>query len=93
MGLINKAEVIKILYNSCENCPEGTDCSDCYTDELISKINKLSMYDDKPVKAHWIICSDGYYPYCSACKAVPYQEKMTEYCPSCGAWMKEESKW
>lgn len=35
---------------------------------------------------HWIICSDGYYPYCSQCK---YEQKeKTRYCPNCGAFMK-----
>jgi hypothetical protein len=31
----------------------------------------------------WIICSDGYYPYCSECKHEPKSGNMTHYCPNC----------
>ena len=41
----------------------------------------------KQTKAEWIICSDGYYPYCSVCKNEPKNGVMTDYCPSCGAEM------
>ncbi len=37
--------------------------------------------------ARWLISSDGYYPYCSACMAEPEDGKMTDFCPSCGARM------
>lgn len=37
--------------------------------------------------ARWIISSDGYYPYCSACMAEPKDGKMADICPSCGARM------
>lgn len=36
---------------------------------------------------HWVICSDGYYPYCSECKHEPKSGIMTKYCPDCGAKM------
>jgi len=39
------------------------------------------------VHGKWIICSDGYYPYCSKCKQEPKSGKMSKYCPSCGALM------
>ena len=39
-------------------------------------------------QAEWLINSDGYYPYCSACMAEPEDGKMTDFCPSCGAKMK-----
>lgn len=35
----------------------------------------------------WIICSDGYYPYCSECKHEPQGREMTKFCPNCGAKM------
>lgn len=38
-------------------------------------------------EARWIICSDGYYPYCSKCKAEPPGRAMTSFCPECGARM------
>ncbi len=40
--------------------------------------------------AHWVISSDGYYPYCSDCKKEPPGHEMSEYCPHCGAFMTEE---
>ena len=40
--------------------------------------------------AKWIIGSDGYYPYCSACKWEPKDGEMTDYCPHCGARMELE---
>lgn len=46
--------------------------------------------DAEPVRhGHWVICSDGYYPYCSKCKQEPSGKSMTNYCPNCGAKMDE----
>ena len=52
------------------------------------------IYADMPteeiqpvVHARWIICSDGYYPYCSECKHEPQGREMTKFCPNCGAKM------
>ena len=42
------------------------------------------------VHGHWIICSDGYYPYCSVCKCEPKGREMTKFCGECGAKMDEE---
>lgn len=39
------------------------------------------------VHARWEINPDGYYPYCSNCKAEPKSGKMTPTCPNCGARM------
>ena len=39
------------------------------------------------VHGRWVICSDGYYPYCSECKEEPKHGEMTKYCPNCGAKM------
>lgn len=36
---------------------------------------------------HWLINSDGYYPYCSECRKEPKSGDMTDFCPSCGAYM------
>lgn len=36
---------------------------------------------------HWIISSDGYYPYCSECTKEPPGREMTDWCPNCGAKM------
>lgn len=45
-----------------------------------------------PVKrhGHWLICSDGYYPYCSECGHRP--KEMSKFCEECGADMREEGK-
>lgn len=51
-------------------------------------IKALKITDIRPERhGHWIICSDGYYPYCSECTKEPLGRKMTDYCPNCGAKM------
>ena len=42
----------------------------------------------KQSEGEWVICSDGYYPYCSECKHEPKNGVMTDFCPKCGAKMK-----
>lgn len=37
--------------------------------------------------ARWLISSDGYYPYCSACLNEPDNGEMSERCPNCGRFM------
>lgn len=37
----------------------------------------------------WVICSNGYYPYCSECHFTP-KEGMSKYCPDCGSRMDGE---
>lgn len=61
-------------------------------------IAKDMIYDQQryiqrmnPVKrGHWLICSDGYYPYCSECGHWP--KEMSKFCEECGADMQEEGK-
>ena len=50
--------------------------------------------DVQPVKnaaledtAHWIICCDGYYPFCSVCGEEPPGREMSRFCPNCGRRM------
>jgi hypothetical protein len=38
-------------------------------------------------ESHWIISSDGYYPYCSECGEEPQDGEMAEFCPNCLAKM------
>ena len=43
----------------------------------------------------WIICRDGYYPYCNQCGYEPIRplgkdDNRTPYCPNCGAKMEKE---
>ena len=46
-------------------------------------------------QGEWIICCDGYYPYCSLCGYEPIRplgnyDNRTPYCPNCGAKMRKE---
>jgi len=58
---------------------------------IIAKTLLESVLQDMPTaeprRGKWIICSDGYYPYCSVCNYRPHE--MTNYCPNCGARMEE----
>ena len=42
--------------------------------------------------AHWEINLDGYYPYCSECKTEPKNGFMSNFCPHCGADMRNPIK-
>lgn len=33
----------------------------------------------------WKINSNGYYPYCPKCRYEPYDGRLTNFCPECGA--------
>ena len=51
-------------------------------------LKRVPVEDVVPVvHAKWIICSDGYYPYCANCKREPQGRTMTKFCPNCGAKM------
>ena len=55
-------------------------------------VQEAPAVDAEPVRhGRWIISSDGYYPYCSECKAEPKSGVMTKYCPNCGAKMDKEA--
>lgn len=58
--------------------------------EIMECIKRITPADVQPVKhAHWEICCDGYYPYCSNCKNEPQGREMTDFCPNCGSFMKD----
>lgn len=53
------------------------------------------MSEDCKTEGVWIICCDGYYPYCSNCGYEPerpmtHNDNRTPYCPNCGAKMRKE---
>lgn len=53
--------------------------------------DKIPAADVSPVvHSRWEICSDGYYPFCMACKREPPGREMTDFCPHCGASMREK---
>ena len=50
----------------------------------------MAMIDNMPTvaeTANWVICCDGYYPFCSECGEEPPGREMSRYCPNCGAKM------
>ena len=75
-----------------------------FTDDCVCEAYKIAFYYnlafdsevksdeiDNPVKhGKWLICTDGYYPYCSECGNEPTRGEMTKYCPECGARMDKE---
>ena len=77
----------------CDSCPhyyKGKNgyCEWQYKDEAKKLLKGETVADVQPVvHARWIICSDGYYPYCSECKHEPQGREMTKFCPNCGAKM------
>ena len=58
------------------------------TDDFCSYGERREDDADPVAHARWEINSDGYYPYCSNCKAEPKSGKMTPTCPNCGADMR-----
>lgn len=89
MDLISRQAVIDTM----DNCywsiigdepPKLDEKTALYVD-LKQAVKRLPTVE--PKKGRWIICSDGYYPYCSECNYRPHE--MTDYCPNCGAKMKE----
>lgn len=67
--------------NKCNTwCESGESYSPCHS--------KLDIVEGEITEtAHWIISSDGYYPYCSNCKTEPKGGEMTKYCSECGCKM------
>lgn len=54
---------------------------------------KRTVSKKETVHGKWIICSDGYYPYCSECGLEPgHGDELTDICPSCGAVMDGNEK-
>lgn len=54
-------------------------------------IEDMPTADVQPVRyGRWEINCDGYYPYCSNCKEEPQGREMTDYCPNCGCYMRED---
>lgn len=87
----------EILDGACIECDCETAILYCIATQAAELRGRLAAYEDTglspeevaPVRqAKWEICSDGYYPYCSACNTEPKGGEMTDYCPSCGAKMK-----
>lgn len=55
-------------------------------EKIIAPLKREIQQERKP--GHWLINSDGYYPYCSECQKEPKSGDMTDFCPNCGADMR-----
>lgn len=69
-----------------DKCSSAIDCD--YGESYRPDYDKLTIIEGEIVpEAHWEICCDGYYPYCSNCRHEPKNGEMTKHCPNCGAKM------
>ena len=86
--LISRQAAIDALTSEIEHNPP-IDCIDSAFIRGVKAARRIinDLPAVEPRKGKWIICSDGYYPYCSVCNYRPHE--MTNYCPNCGAQMKE----
>ena len=76
----------KCIIKSCLYKLSGDNAHKCID---IRTIEDFPAADVQPVvHGEWIICSDGYYPYCSNCKQEPKGRVMSHFCPYCGADMR-----
>lgn len=57
--------------------------------QFLTDIEPKQTEQTEPLTAHWIISSDGYYPYCSYCHGEPTSGIRTKYCPDCGRRMED----
>lgn len=88
-------ECLRGFHEYCEGCSMHWDYVECGC-RTLDKNEPCPYFKEKdktePIEsltAHWIICSDGYYPYCSNCKTEPKSGIMSKYCPECGRRMKD----
>ena len=76
---------------TCKDCVHYDVCTFHITENENEKCmhfkNKADFVEVK--HGEWLICCDGYYPYCSKCKEEPDNGEMTNYCPHCGADMRK----
>ena len=74
-------------------CGVAVDGFDKAIEMIRDRIEQLDVAETndylKDNSAHWIISSDGYYPYCSACGYQP-EGRPTKFCANCGKIMIEK---
>lgn len=71
----------------CGNLNCVNTCIEDRRDKAIKLWNARTEGPAAQKTAHWDICCDGYYPFCSACGEEPPGREMSKYCPNCGAKM------
>lgn len=94
MNLIDRDEVLKILRRKCSEGFRDIDgdwVEGSINKSAINEVKNLTVHNNSGLKGHWIICSDGYYPYCSECREEPKGGNMTDFCPNCGADMRDKT--
>ena len=81
-----------VLYKDADILELGEYCCDMILD-TIAFIDGLPTIEAQPIKrGKWLINCDGYYPYCSNCKEEPQGREMTDFCPNCGCYMREDGE-
>lgn len=87
--LISRLTVLEALEKFEKQCWEDM-CFRPLMSDARAIIKGLPSVEPKQMTGQWIICSDGYYPYCSQCLNEPQNRVITQYCPNCGAKMEDE---
>ncbi|MBQ5824773.1 MAG: hypothetical protein IIW48_08205 [Clostridia bacterium] len=85
--LISRQETIEALKRFETQCWEDACFKPLMADARIIIQSLPPARVEKRKVAQWIICPDGYYPYCSGCNEEPQGGAMTRFCPNCGARM------
>lgn len=83
------ADQLRDMIQDWELLPTDEECSDiikCDIEALQLGINAIEQAE-KGDTANWVICCDGYYPFCSECGEEPPGREMSKYCPNCGRRM------
>lgn len=86
--LISRQAAIDSLLDALYDLDEHDFVDKLFIEEELKRVPNIQS---KQKTGQWLINSDGYYPYCSICKNEPQGRIMTDYCPSCGAYMKGEN--
>lgn len=84
---VSRYKVLMLIENSSNDLADSVD-----NRYLQNEVKKLPPVTPEPRTGKWLINSDGYYPYCSECKAEPKSGEMTDFCPNCGAKMEGFTK-
>lgn len=99
-NVIEKIKKVKIMLNQVELIFKAANTNFSEVFEILAEKMEEIQYDreiksidvdsmPKERRGKWLICSDGYSPYCSECGCEPKSGEMTMYCPYCGSKMEE----
>lgn len=86
MGFINKEKAFEIITDFAGTATTKSAYAAFW--KAATALQKLPDSNvEEVIHAKWEINCDGYYPYCSHCKAEPKGGLMSKRCPNCGALM------